>query len=80
MLDTEYKYFIKNKAALISAHLGKYLVIVGNDVVGVYASDKEAYFEALKTYKPATFLIQFCTKDEGAYHQSFHSRVEFKNE
>lgn len=77
MLEKEFKYYLDNQDDLVLKYEGKYLVIVGEKIVGVYNSDEEAYFESEKKYKSGTFLIQFCESGDSSYTQSFHSRVSF---
>jgi len=54
---------------------GKVIVIVGEEVVGVYLDELEAYTEESKKRKPGTFLIQHCSLDTSP--QMFRSRVSF---
>ncbi|MDT8415592.1 MAG: hypothetical protein RQ735_09460 [Flavobacteriaceae bacterium] len=77
MLEKEFKYYLDNQDKFVKEYEGKYLVIVGEEIVGIYSSDEEAYFESEKKYKPGTFLIQFCESGDSSYTQSFHSRVSF---
>lgn len=77
MLEKEFKYYLDNQKELVEKYEGKYLVIVGEKVVGVYKSDEEAYFESEKKFEAGTFLIQFCEAGDSSYTQSFHSRVSF---
>lgn len=77
MLEKEFKYFKDHQEELVKKHEGKYLVIVGEEVVGVYDAEIDAYVEAKKRYKPGTFLIQHCLPGESAYTQTFYSRAIF---
>lgn len=77
MLEVEFKYYLDNQNELVKKFEGKYLVIVGKNVVGVYNSEEEAYFDSIKKYELGTFLIQYCEAGENSYTQSFHSRVSF---
>tara|TARA_R110002049_G_scaffold185921_3_gene354200 strand:- start:1200 stop:1436 length:237 start_codon:yes stop_codon:yes gene_type:complete len=77
MLEQEFKYYLDNQEKFVSQYEGKYLVIIGEEIVGVYSSDEEAYFESEKKYESGTFLIQFCEAGDNSYTQSFHSRVSF---
>ncbi len=77
MLEKEFKYYLHNQDKFVQEYEGKYLVIIGEEIVGVYNSDEEAYFESEKKYTPGTFLIQFCEAGDSSYTQSFHSRVSF---
>lgn len=77
MLEKEFKYYLDNQEKLVKEYEGKHLVIVGKEVVGIFNSDEEAFFESEKKYKSGTFLIQFCELGDSSYTQSFHSRVSF---
>jgi len=77
MLEKEFEYYIKNQEELVKKYEGKYLIIVGKNVVDVCNSDEEAYFKAIKKYEKGTFLIQFCEAGDSSYTQTFHSRVSF---
>lgn len=77
MLEKEFQYFIDHQDELVKQYCGKYLVIVGEEVVGAYDSHQEAFDNAVKEYEEGTFLIQHCTPGEAAYTQTFHSRVVF---
>jgi hypothetical protein len=77
MLNTEFKYYLENQADLVSKYNGKFLVIVGKNVVIISDTNEQAYTEAVKKHSPGTFLIQRCSPGEGAYSQTFHSRVTF---
>lgn len=77
MLEKEFKFYLDNQENLVKKYKGKYLVIIGENIVGVFNSDEEAYFESKKKYKLGTFLIQFCESGDSSYTQSFHSRVSF---
>ncbi len=46
MLEKEFKYFKDHQEELVKKHEGKYLVIVGEEVVGVYNAEIDAYTEA----------------------------------
>lgn len=75
MLDKEYRYFLKNKDKLINEYEGKFIVIVGEKVVGSYPSREEALKEASASHKLGTFLIQKVSRGEDDVVQRFSSRV-----
>tara|TARA_R110001592_G_scaffold261377_1_gene526281 strand:+ start:508 stop:744 length:237 start_codon:yes stop_codon:yes gene_type:complete len=77
MLEKEFKYYLDNQDDFVSKYEGKYLVIVDEEVVGVYDSDEEAFFESEKSYESGSFLIQYCESGDNSYTQTFHSRVSF---
>jgi hypothetical protein len=77
MLEKEFNYFLSNQSKLVKQYGGKFIVIIGESVVGDYDSYEEALFESKEKYELGTFLIQECTEGEDAYTQTFHSRVIF---
>lgn len=77
MLEKEFKYYLSNQQDLVKKYQGKYLVIVGEEVVNVYNDKISAFEESKKKFAPGTFLIQLCLPGDSAYTQTFHSRVTF---
>ena len=74
-LEKEYRFYEKHEKELVEKHLGKVVVIVGEEVVGVYDSEAEAYTAEYEKREPGTFLIQQCTAERAP--QVFHSRAVF---
>lgn len=77
MLDKEFKYYLDHQSDLVKKYDGKYIVIVGEKVIGSYDSETEAYGESQKNHALGTFLIQKCTPGSESYSQTFNSRVSF---
>ena len=77
MLEKEFKYYLDNQTQLVEKYKGKFLVIKGEEVIGIYDSEDSAYFESEKTHELGTFLIQFCESGDSSYSQIYHSRVTF---
>jgi hypothetical protein len=73
MLEQEFKYFEDHKDELLKQYTGKFIAIVGTQVVGVFDSELEAYTAMKKDRKAGTFLIQQCSPGEDT--RTFHSRV-----
>ena len=78
MLEKEFKYYKDHQKDLVKKYEGRFLTIVGEEVVGDHPTQLEAYLEAKKKYEMGSFLIQHCLPGEGSYTQTFHSRVAFK--
>ena len=78
MLEQEFKYFTDHQDELVKQYNGKFIAIVGEQVVGAFDTEVEAYTEMKKTYAPGTFLLQQCLPGENGYTQTFYSRVAFK--
>jgi urate oxidase len=51
----------------------RFLVIIGEDVVGDYDNLEQAYFQSEKKHKLGTFLIQECTEGDEAYTVRYNS-------
>ncbi len=77
MLKREFDYYLKHQDELVKKYNGKFVVIVGEKVVGAYDTEMEAYLQSKKEHELGTFLIQECTPGDEAYTQVFHSRVSF---
>ena len=76
-LEKEYNYFLKHKDALLRSFRDKFIVIVGDEVMGNFDSQEEALKEASIKYKLGTFLIQKVSKGEDDITQRFFSLVYF---
>ena len=61
MLEKEFQFFLANQKELVKKYDGKFLMILGNEVVGVFESTLEAYKQAKGKYLDGTFLIQRCS-------------------
>jgi hypothetical protein len=77
MLEKEFQYFVSHQKELVKQFKGKFLVIVGEKVIGVYNTIEDAYKESLEKYAAGTFFIQECIPGKDAYTQTFNSRVIF---
>lgn len=77
MLEKEFQYYLRNQSSLTRKYEGKFVVIKGEKVIGVYESEQKAYIETVKTEKLGSFLIQLCSSGTESHTQVFHSRVSF---
>lgn len=77
MLEKEFKYYLANQEKFVKEYNGKHIVIVGEQLVGVYDTLADAYTESQKKHQLGTFLIQLVTPGKSAYTQTFHSRAVF---
>ena len=59
MFETENKYYEENKASLRDKYLGKRIVLVKDQILGVYDSDSDAIAETTKTLELGTFCIKY---------------------
>ena len=77
MLEKEFKYYIEHQAELLEKYNGRVIVIKGQEVIGDYDSEAEAYTQSLIAHELGTFLIQVCLPGTDAFTHTFHSRVVF---
>jgi hypothetical protein len=77
MLEKEFKYYTDHQKDLVAKYEGKYIVIKGEQVLGAYDSEMEAYNASVKTSELGTFLIQQCLPGKENYTQTFSARVIF---
>jgi hypothetical protein len=75
MLEKEFDYFIANQKDLVANNRNKFIVIVGNEVVGSYLTNEMAFYHARQKYQLGSFLIQHCIEGDGAYTCRFHSNI-----
>ncbi len=77
MLEKEFKYYIDHQDELVAKYRGKYIVIVGETVIGAYDTEIVAYTKSQEEHALGTFLIQACLPGKENFTQTFHSRVVF---
>lgn len=74
---TELAFFKNNLEHLLDKYQGKYLVIKGEKLLGVYDSEIDAVQETAEKEEMGTFLVQMCERDSDLYTMTFHSRIRF---
>ena len=74
-LHQDFEYFLMHRDRIIDQHLGEFVVICDQKVVGYFSSQLQAIGKMRHTRAIGTFLIQRCESDEESYTQTFHSRV-----
>jgi hypothetical protein len=77
LLQKEFDYYIANQNELLKDYNGRFLVIIGEKVVGDYDTYEQALYTAQELYGIGNFLLQECTEGDEAYTATFHSRVRF---
>ncbi|MDR0605623.1 MAG: hypothetical protein LBG80_15095 [Bacteroidales bacterium] len=78
MLEKEFHYYLDNQEEMVKKYDGRFLVIIGEEVVEDYDTYDDAFFQSLKKYDIGTFLIQKCSPGDKDYTQWFYSpRVKF---
>jgi hypothetical protein len=76
-LQQEFEYYLAHQAEMVSRYNGKFIVLKNHEVIGAYDSELVAVTETQKTQALGTFLVQKVEPGDGAYTQTFHSRVAF---
>jgi hypothetical protein len=71
----ELDFFISNQEALVKEFQGKFLVLKGKKVLGVYPDALSACIEAQKEHPLGTFMIQPCMPGPEAYTVTITSTV-----
>jgi len=79
-LKAEFDYYIAHQAEFVEKYNGKVIVLVGHEIVGVFADKITAITETQKTHALGSFLVQKVEPGTGAYTQTFHSRVAFSSQ
>lgn len=77
MLEKEYEYYQSHRDELLTKYEGKFIVIVGEAVLGAFDTREEAIIETQKDHKVGTFLVQQVSSDTENEVMRFHSRVSF---
>ena len=76
-LQEEFQYYLSHQEEIVAEYDGKYVVIKGGVVVGVYDDELTAVMETQKSHELGTFLVQKVSQGDSEYSQNFHSRVVF---
>jgi len=63
MFELENKFYQENREFLRGIYLGKRIVLVKDQILGVYDSDTEALDETTKTMDMGTFCIKYIPVD-----------------
>jgi hypothetical protein len=77
MLEKEFKYYLDHQKEFVKKFNGRYLVIIGEEIVGDYDSFEDALGDSQGKFPLGTFLIQQCLPGEENYTQTFHTRAIF---
>jgi len=70
MFEAENQFYQANRETLREKYLGKRLVIVKDQILGVYDTDSEAIIETSKTMELGTYCIKYIPVDPAEdYHR-----------
>lgn len=76
-LEKEFRFYKEHQDDLVKQYRGKFLAIMGDEIVGVFGSELEAYTNMKKKHSAGTFLIQHCLPGKESYTETYHSRFAF---
>ena len=63
-LEQELKFFAENKTQWAKAHLGKFVLVKGSELIGVYDSAEAAITEGAKRFGAESFLVRQLNLEE----------------
>ena len=75
MLNKEFDFYKKNQKDFVEKYNGKYIVLQGEEVLGAYDTQSDAYLESEKNHEVGSFLIQHVSSGVKGYTATYHSRV-----
>lgn len=61
-LEREFRYYLQHHQELVQKYSGKFLVIKGEGVIGVFDSDVDAIQKTSEQHELGTFLVQWCSQ------------------
>lgn len=65
MLDKEFQYYIKNEKEFLEKYPNRFIMILNENVVGVYDSEEAAYYDMIEKEITSPVLVQQCTSQNG---------------
>ena len=72
-LKKEFQYYLDNQKELVKKYKDRYIVIKGQQVIGDYPTEVEAYDETVKEHELGTFLIQLCLPGKESTTTTFYT-------
>jgi hypothetical protein len=63
-LEQELKFFAENKTKLTKAHFGKFVLVKGSELIGVFDNAETALAEGAKRFGTESFLVRQLNPDE----------------
>lgn len=64
LLEKELEYFRQHKKRWLLHHEGKYALVRGEELIGTFTKEEEAYEEGVKRFGAGPFLIKPILKEE----------------
>jgi hypothetical protein len=63
-LEQELKFFAENKTNLTKAHFGKFVLVKGSELIGVFDNAETALAEGAKRFGTESFLVRQLNPEE----------------
>lgn len=63
-LEQELKFFAENKTKLTKAHFGKFVLVKGSELIGVFDNAETALAEGAKRFGTESFLVRQLNPEE----------------
>jgi len=77
-LALDFQYFKSHHDEIFRMYPDKFVIIKDRSIIMTGDSFEDAYTKAINSgLEVGSFLVQECTEGEGAFTQTFHSRVVF---
>ena len=63
-LSREYDYYQRERKKIFANFAGRYIVIVGEEIIGDYPTQLEAIETTRKTHRLGDFMVKFVERDK----------------
>ena len=64
MLDREFQTFQENKPNLVKNHMGKFVLIKNDTIIGIFENELDAVKQGNQQFKDSYFLVNEITDEE----------------
>lgn len=66
-LEKELQFFAENKTKWLKAHFGKFVLVKGSELIGVYDNAETAIAEGAKRFGAESFLVRQLNEEKDVY-------------
>ena len=75
-LETEFNYYLEHQDELVRLYNGRFIVLKGHEVLGVYDERMEALNETAKEHEPGTFMVHRVTPGDAGHTVTLYSPLK----
>ncbi len=68
MLEKERKYFENNRAEWLAKHSDKFILVKGEELIGIFNTQQEALIEGARRFGTESFLVRQVEESEQLYY------------